>query len=272
MGELAVLPQVVYRIIETTASDTGSAADLEKAIVMDPGFSAKVLTLANSAHYALNRKVGSIREAVMFLGFRAVRSLAMSAGVFDLFVGKNDKESLRRRAWWRVSLDSAVAARVLAAELGVADKEEAYTCGLLHLIGKTVLDRSDSKQYELVMALMERDVQDRMAEQAIFGCDHIDVAEGISKRWGFPESLVAGLNYGDVPGEAVENSIIALRACTAVAHAVSQRQVDGASVGAESQDGFLPTWALEVLRIDQEKASLLVAEMMEALAANKMAA
>ncbi|HXH59835.1 MAG TPA: HDOD domain-containing protein, partial [Fimbriimonadaceae bacterium] len=106
--EVAVLPQVVYKIMEMTSSTDSSAAMLERAIIIDPGFSTKILTQANSAYYALPRKVTSIKEAVAFLGFRAVRQLAMAVGVFDLFLGKTDAESIRRRGWWRHSLDTAL--------------------------------------------------------------------------------------------------------------------------------------------------------------------
>jgi HD-like signal output (HDOD) protein len=136
--EVAVLPQVVYKIMEMTASTDSSASLLEKAIVIDPGFSAKILTQANSAYYALPRKVTSIKEAVAFLGFRSVRQLAMAVGVFDLFVGKTDRESMRRRGWWRHSLDTAVCCRLVATKLGLRNADEAYTVGAAPLHRKDV--------------------------------------------------------------------------------------------------------------------------------------
>ena len=71
-GEIAVMPQVVYKIVETLRSETTSAADLEREISVDPGFSAKVLQQANSAYYALPRPVRSVKEAVTLLGFKQV--------------------------------------------------------------------------------------------------------------------------------------------------------------------------------------------------------
>ncbi len=100
-GDVAVLPQVVFKIMEMTGDDSSSAHALERAIVVDPGFSIKLLAQANSAYYSLPKKVTSIKEAIMFVGFKSVRQLAMAVGVFDMFVGKTDKDSLRRRGWWR---------------------------------------------------------------------------------------------------------------------------------------------------------------------------
>ena len=150
INEIAVLPHVVFKVLEISSSTDTPASAMEKAIIIDPGFSSKLLMLANSAYYSLPRKVSSIREATTFLGFKAVRQLAMTVGVFDLFVGKTDKESLRRRTWWRHSVDTAVCCRWLAAEAKSVSSEEAYTCGLLHYIGRTLLDRIGEANYEEV--------------------------------------------------------------------------------------------------------------------------
>src|SRR3954463_725910 len=134
---LAVLPHVVFKVLEVSGSEDAPPMELERAIIVDPGFSSKVLTLANSAFFGLPRRVTSIREAILFLGFRSVRNLAMTVGAYDLFVGKTDKESMRRRGWWRHSLDTAVCCKWLCFYSKRGNADDAYTCGLLHLIGKT---------------------------------------------------------------------------------------------------------------------------------------
>lgn len=198
-GEIAVLPHVVYRILEMTDSTDAAASQVEAAITIDPGFSARLLTQANSAYYGLPRKVTSIREAVTYLGFRAVRQLAMTVGVFDLFVGKNDEESLRRRSWWRHSVDTAVIARYLAQKLKLGRPDESYTSGLLHYIGKTVLDRYNPDAYASVFVAQRQCGDDRLAEMRVYGCDHVEVAMAVATKWGFPESLIMGMNYLDPP-------------------------------------------------------------------------
>src|ERR1041385_5357658 len=108
---LAVLPHVVFKVLEVSASEDAQPLELERAIIVDPGFSSKVLTLANSAFFGLPRRVTSIREAFLFRGFRSDRTLAPTMGTYDVFVAKADRESLRHRAWWRHSVDTAVACK-----------------------------------------------------------------------------------------------------------------------------------------------------------------
>src|SRR5438046_9985884 len=85
VSEIAALPQVVYKIIELTGTTMTAVQEIDNAISIDPGFSSKVLMLANSAYYALPRKLTSIREAATFLGFKTIRQLAMTLGTLDMF-------------------------------------------------------------------------------------------------------------------------------------------------------------------------------------------
>ncbi len=245
--DISVLPHVVFQIMEMTASDESSAGSLERAVVVDPGFSAKLLSQANSASLGLPKKVSSIREAIMFLGFRQVRSLAMTVGVFDMFVGKTDKESLRRRKWWRHSLDTAATARFLAGKLGACEAETAYTCGLLHLLGKTILCRYDSSKFEQVESLVSSGRIERDAERSVYGCDHVEILSAAGSAWGFPQSLQEGLDYDDEPAE--DDPAKNLRAVVCLASLISGMAIDG-KVDANQLSGH---WSAACLGLGTEK-------------------
>lgn len=243
--EIAVMPQVVFKIMEITGADNSSAALLEKSIMVDPGFSARILTQANSAYFSLPKRVTSIREAIVFVGFRAVRELAMTVGVFDMFLGRNDRGSLRRRTWWRQSLDTAVAAKALAVELRSCPAEEAFTCGLLHFIGKTLLERSDSGAYNKVEDLMGLGASDYLAERTVYGCDHLDINQAACRSWGFPEELVDGIEYLHPPLPGHDPS--SLRAMTALCHVIAKLSTEGMPTADKCSE--LPLWALDALGI-----------------------
>jgi HD-like signal output (HDOD) protein len=253
--ELAVLPHVVFKVLELSGSTDNPTSEMERAITVDPGFSSKVLILANSAAFALPRKVTSIREALMFLGYKAVRQVAMTVGVYDLFVGKNDRESLRRRAWWRHSVDTAVCARWLAESTRKVSPDDAYTCGLLHLIGKTLLDRLGGEDYKLVEETTLFGVKDYKAEEAIYGCNHIQVATAAAQKWGLANELISGMNY--VHPAMDDDPFRCHRAATALATNIAKLAVEGAHHDQEALR-MLPAWALETLEIPDEKVAGLV--------------
>src|SRR5579871_588852 len=254
VGDLAALPHVIFKVLEISAESADTAGmEMEKAIVIDPGFSSRILIHANSAAYGLPRKLVSIKEAIAFLGYRAIRNAAMTVGVFDLFIGKNDKASLRRRTWWRNSLDTAVCARWLAKELGAGFPEEAYTCGLLHLLGRTLLDKLGTPDYAEVEALLDGGMELLQAEECIFGVDSVALASGAVLRWGLPEELAVGLRY---LGPPENGEVPPLCAVTALADYIASCAIDGRE--ANLDDDKLPGWALEALSISAEKMDALV--------------
>ncbi|HWD38492.1 MAG TPA: HDOD domain-containing protein [Fimbriimonas sp.] len=240
-NELAVLPHVVHRVLEITSVDDCVGRDLEKTILIDPGFSSKVLVLANSAAFGLPRRVSSVREAIMFLGYRTVRSVALTVGLFDVFVGKTDQSSMRRREWWRHSVDTAVCGRCIAMSSDQIPLEDAYTSGLLHLIGKSFMDRHGGMEYELVEEMIEGGASDLAAERAVYGCDHCEVAIEAARRWDLPLSLQSGLNY--LQPALPNDPFGSLRACTIVATRMASR----AKHGATDENAVCPEWALERL-------------------------
>jgi HD-like signal output (HDOD) protein len=256
ISEMPVLPHVVFKVMEISGANEGTGHELERAIVIDPGFSSRLLSLANSAYYGLPRKVTSVREAIAFLGFKSIRQLAMTVGIFDVFIGKNDKDSLRRRRWWRHSVDAAVCCRWLAMQTKRVPAEEAYTAGLLHYIGKTLLDRFGSEPYEKVELLLEHGVEPARAEQAVYRCDHIQVAVGAAEQWGFPQPLVAALEYLEPP--LADHEYGPYCAHVAVASGIADLALQGWEDTAGSCP--LPEWALEMLGYSAEDACGLIAE------------
>jgi HD-like signal output (HDOD) protein len=258
----------VFKVIELTSSDSSSAGDIERTVLVDPGFSAKVLRTANSAYYGLPRKVASIREAIMFLGLREIRNLALTVGVFELFAGKNDVESLRRRGWWRHSVDTAVASKSIARYARGVQAEEAYTCGLLHWIGKTVLDSFSPAAFPLVAASIGQGATDVEAEKRAYGCDHVEVCLGLCAMWGMPESLIDGLNYVTPlpPGEPGAE----LRATVAIGTALT-RAVERARVSEEEPPVVedLPAWAVATVGLADEDIETLLLTAETAIAAAK---
>jgi HD-like signal output (HDOD) protein len=268
VDNMAVLPHVVFKVLDVSASEDASPLELERAIIVDPAFSSKVLTLANSAFFGLPRRVTSIREAILFLGFRAVRNLAMTVGTYDMFVGKTDKDSLRRKAWWRQSVDTAVCCKWLAFFTRKAQPDDSYTCGLLHLIGKTLLDRFGHGDYERVTIMIENGTPELDAESRVFGCNHIDVAISAAERWGFPETLLSGVSY--LTPADFDDPHREKRACTAIAHSIAMISQFRKDFENDPSPRELPEWAVSVLDISSEKADMIIEQGIGAIAAAQM--
>jgi putative nucleotidyltransferase with HDIG domain len=252
--DLAALPQVVHQIIHLTNNPNASVKDLERLISIDQGMSMRVLNTVNSAYYGFSRKIASIKDAVVLLGFKAVRNLAMTVSVFDLFVGKTDRQNLRRGKWWRHSIDTALCARLIASQVAGVSPDEAYTAGLLHDIGKPLLDRYGGTPYEQVEDLIAQGVPELAAERQVYGCDHAEVGRAVSQHWGFPEKLVEAIGCHHTEsanglGDAPLTAVVVL--ANFVAHLLRQ------SDAPETWWFDLPQWVSETLQLTPQQLQSL---------------
>lgn len=268
VNEIAVLPHAVYKVMEISGLEDTSAAEIERAIIVDPGFSARILALANSAYMALPKKVTSIRDAIMFCGVKSVRELAMTVGVYDMFVGKGDKESLRRRGWWRHSVDTAVCAKYIAGRMRNVPPDEAYTCGLLHLMGKSLLCRFGGEDYEQVENLVDADFPLLEAEREVYGTDHIELAIAASYKWGFPAVIRSGMTYVEAP--SIEEDHPKHRAIVALSNRIANFVIEGNQGDQRGVDAIgAPDWTLQILDLSSDNFKELVDGAVAAMASAK---
>ena len=225
-ADLAALPQVVMRVMDLTNDPKATAQDLEKIIALDQALAARILTLANSSYYGLPRRVSTLREAVVFLGFKTLRNLAMTITTFNMFLGRADTPALARRALWRHSVDTAQCARVIVGLLHPVAQEavgadQAYTCGLLHDVGKMALDQS---RHALFVAIMQVAIAHRVRyariEAEVLAFSHGQIGAALATRWNLPPMLCEAIACHHTPRAAELNPKLTAAVCLAneVAH------------------------------------------------------
>jgi HD-like signal output (HDOD) protein len=268
--EIAALPQVVMRVIDLTVDPKATATDLERVVGTDQALAGKILALANSSYYGLPRRISSLREAIVFLGFKAIRNLAMTVTTFNLFLGKSDAESLVRRELWRHSVDTAQCARLIGTRLHAADREsfgtdEAFTCGLLHDVGKLILDRS---RHALFATLMETASAHNMRfyeiELQAMPWNHAEIGMALAARWNLPLPVCETIGFHHTPRAASINP--RLTATVSLANEFAHYLTESALGNAQQS---VKIWAdtvcrsepmLLALRLTPEKAQCIASE------------
>ncbi|MCP4644683.1 MAG: HDOD domain-containing protein [bacterium] len=202
VGDLPTLPAVMQRILKITDDESTSAADLTEILEMDHAISARVLRLANSAFFGLRNRVDSARRAVVVIGFDAVRLLALATSVFDV-LSKGSQYALDPVDFWMHSLGTAKAAQLLAEKRGSAQPAEAcFTAGLVHDMGKCLLERALKETYrEVVAEAQEAERNLSWVEQPRLGTTSGEIGGWIAGRWRFPDMIVDAIRHSDRPEE-----------------------------------------------------------------------
>ncbi len=191
VGDLPTLPQVMTRILSIVEDPRSCAKDLEAIMVRDPALTARILRLVNSAYYGVMQRVSNLSQAVVILGFDTVRAVALTVSVFDAFGPKGGAGVFDRVGFWRHSIGSAVIYQTLAAKIGGIDPESAFICGLLHDIGKLVLDRYAPNELRAILQCAEeRKYSFLDAEREMVDLDHAHLGGWLLEKWRLPEDVV----------------------------------------------------------------------------------
>ncbi|MCK4966033.1 HDOD domain-containing protein, partial [bacterium] len=202
-SDIASIKQSITQIISIINDPESGAKDLKNAIELDPPLSAKVLKLANSALYGYPKTICEIQEAIVCIGFEAVKELALSQKIGEIFAKEQIINGYSRISLWKHSVAIAVCSKLIYRREFREKGDNAYAAGLLHDIGITVIDQFLPSTFKKVIDECA-DKKDNLydTETSILGYNHADIGMAIAKDWQFPDELIVGLGYHHNPDEA----------------------------------------------------------------------
>lgn len=189
------IPKVVQELIETFEQTDVNADEITRKISMDQALSAKVLRLANTAHYGGTRNIASVKDAVIMLGFNTLRTLVLASGFVSAF---KPPQGFDLKGFWKHSFQTAALSKWLA-RYCKQDSEVAFTCGLLHDVGSLLIHICKPEQSVSIdnsVALGGNRVQ---LENTLLGYNFCEVGAELANRWKFPLSIVQGIAHQQDP-------------------------------------------------------------------------
>ncbi len=195
IDQLPALPLVVQRILNLLGREDSSPRQIADAISLDPALAARVLRLVNSALFSLADPVTTVQHAVRLLGFAEIRNLTMGLKIMETSFGQAEG-ILDRSKFWEHSLACGVCAKHLAMGFPEIDPEEAFLGGLLHDIGKLVLDgyfqEAWSEAMERCQGLERLPLE---MEKKMVGLPHTTIGRMLAQHWKIPELHQAAIEH-----------------------------------------------------------------------------
>lgn len=196
---LSVLPQAVSTILRLADDLNASTREVERAFEQDPAITAKILRVANSAFYG-SAHVPTIGRAISLLGLSAVRSLVISVAFQQVSSVKGASRHFERLDYWRHSLATAVACRIIGKLKMPSKSEELYCAGMMHDIGYLVLERFFPEEFDQVVIYAKQTLKPMAAaEKEVLGFDHAEVGAVLARTWNLSPSIWAAIRYHHDP-------------------------------------------------------------------------
>jgi HD-like signal output (HDOD) protein len=205
---LPTMPEVASRLLRSFDDDNVGLAQVAALIEKDGALAAKVLRLANSAHYSPSHQISTVVDAAHALGLETLRNLAMAACLSGAFP---KVQGLDRTLFWRHGIATANYARILARMLGAdgATTDTAYLAGLMLRTGQLLMAIDEPDLVADVEAHAAEPGSRFSLEQHRFGCTHADVTASLAAHWHFPDRMVEAFRDANTPLEIRPFSLIA---------------------------------------------------------------
>lgn len=208
-ADFPALPPMCRTLLTQLSNPNADFASVAQTLQYDPGMTANVLKLANSAYFGASRQITSLQVAFVRVGMKKLFQLAVASGMAPRLGHAMDGYDLGHRDLLRHSIWTAVAAEEIAKEMGIHAPDMLFTAGLLHDVGKVVLNRHLGEVLNQVTDRTANSVVsfDR-AEVEFLGISHAETGAMMLDGWHFPKELVSAVRWHHEPDAAPQHGMV----------------------------------------------------------------
>lgn len=209
---LPTLPTVVSKMIELVDNPKTSATSLARLISADQALTARILKLANSAYYGFPREISTVNMAIVVIGFNTVKEMGLSLSIFEAFKDAGHDKSFDTTQFWQHCIGCGSAARLIARRFKYQFVGEAFVAGLLHDIGKVILNQYMHDEFMAILNAQAHNVTVlEEAEIANVGATHSQIGGWLAEKWNLPRIIVDSIQHHHDPWNAkVDAALVAI--------------------------------------------------------------
>ena len=194
--DIPTLPTIVFELNKLLRDPDASIKTVCDTIEKDQAITLKILKLVNSAFYGFQSKISDLRNAVVLLGYNAVRNAIVSLSVINSFPKRVTLMDFDVSHFWKHSLAVAVTSKNIAQLSKKESPDNCFVGGLLHDTGKVILAQYFPKLFEAVWSTLQNEkITFYEAEKKKLPIDHAKIGAHLAGKWQLPQGLVDAIRW-----------------------------------------------------------------------------
>lgn len=206
LTNLPSVPKIMFDVISTLKSNPGDTIKIAEVISRDQGITTKILSVANSALYGMERDVSSLEFAIMLLGSKELEHIVTAISLSEAIKFKS-VPNFNYEDYWKHSMIVGLASKDIAKKLGYFDiSGEAFVGGMLHDLGLQIIVKHFPQEFNEIINLVNSGNSFIKSEQLVLGLTHQEIGKFIAQKWSLPKNLCDIIEFHHTPSEAKENS------------------------------------------------------------------
>ena len=208
LKDLMPMPITMQKIVQLTRDPQTELKNLVTVIEQDQALAAKILKMANSSYYGFSKQIKTISHAVVCLGYNTIKNLVLAASTYNVLNKSIMSYALEKDALYMHSYAVAIGSRQIARYVGHPNPEEVYLMGLMHDMGKVILDQCVKQQFiEVIRLFKQGNITFLDAEERVLGFNHGEIGAKVAEKWNMSEDLIETIQHHHHPDRAKSSNI-----------------------------------------------------------------
>lgn len=209
LEHIPAFPITILKVSEMLRDDDYSVANMVALVKYDQAMAANIIKMSNSAYFGSRQKIGTLRDAVVYLGKNNLLRIVQTAGVSRYFKQTGRGYVEKANELWEHSVAVAIMSQILSRKIQKREDEKLYLAALLHDVGKMVMGEFVNESFETIARLVKEGGYSFLeAEEEVIGINHAELGGKIAERWNFPQEIVVSLTYHHRPDLIGQNNNI----------------------------------------------------------------
>ncbi len=205
--ELPTIPVVATQVLQLLDQPDVQVEEVADLMLSDQVMTARVMKMINSPVYKPGHQITSLKRALVYLGLRHIREVALTTSFISAF--DDASGAFEIATFWEHSFGVGMVSKIIAEKIGYIDLERAYIAGVIHDIGEVFLSNYLRDEFRQVLdGIKDKPVKLVDAEARHFGTTHCEIGLCMARKWNFPESYCEVIACHHAPTEATIDPVL----------------------------------------------------------------